>query len=332
MKHNYLLSICIPTHNRSKQLSNLLDSIIKQIDPRVEVIVSDNGSTDSTLEMLIKYSENYQYIKYQRFSENKGFIENYPMVGKIASGKYLWFVGSDDEISPKGIETVLGFLVGQPQIDGLLVNLRLCDNSLNYIGEFFLGRLNQETEILTDNRKAFVKYWHYSGAFSASVLRRDLWNKAMEELQLKEYPYFLHMLASGYILRNSEKWAFISKECIKYRSGDTDVLEIFGGAYLRILKEVEEVGKALRYLTQGDWVLTYRAEKVAIKLHLLSLIFSNIKFGMPALNRVKLIKKLARYFWWHLYFWIVIAPVMVMPSRALVFARNGRRNFTKWFG
>jgi glycosyltransferase involved in cell wall biosynthesis len=313
------------------QLSVLLDSIIEQIDPRVEVVVSDNGSTDSTLEMLIKYSENHHYIRYRRNNENQGFIENYPMVGQMASGKYLWFVGSDDKISPNGIETVLGFLLLQPEIDGLFVNVRLCDYSLKNIGESLWGRLNQETEIITNSREAFVKYWSYSGFFSAAVLRRDLWNAAMAELPWKEYPHFLHMLVAGNLLRRSKKWGFLKDECILYRSGSTDCLHIFGGAYLRIAKEVDEVGKALRYLTKDDWFLTYRAESIAVKLHLCGLMLSNIEIGMPALYRMKLVKKCAGYFWWHIYFWLVILPILIMPKRTLRFVRDVRRNFIKRF-
>lgn len=328
MKQTPLISICIPTYNRSSQLSYLLDSIINQIDSRVEVVISDNGSTDSTLEMLTQYSKSYPTIKYQRQNENRGFVENYPAVGQMGSGEYLWFVGSDDEISPKGIETVLSFLEAEADIDGLLVNFRLCDNSLKDMKESFWSRLNQETEVLTDKRKAFIKYWGYAGFFSASVLRRDLWKKAVEELPLKEYPHFLHMLVSGTLLRNSKKWGFIRNECIQYRSGDADVLQGFGGTYLRIIKEVDETGKALRFLTQGDWRLTYGAEKVAIKLYLLPLLFANMQLGMPAFNRMRLVKNLAKIFWWHPYFWSVILPVLMLPSKVLVFARNSHPVFS----
>lgn len=328
MNQDYLLSICIPTYNRSNQLSHLLDSIIHQIDPRVEVVVSDNGSTDSTLEMLTKYSKNYRYIRYHRFNENKGVVENYPTVGGMASGKYLWFVGSDDEIAPKGIETLLIFLLSHDPIDGLFVNFKICDNALNDVKASFWSRLNQKTEVLTNHREAFVKYWHYAGFFSGSVFRRDVWNLAVATLPIKKYPHFLHMLVAGYILRNSKKWGFVSDECIRYRAGDTDCLHAFGGAYLLIVKEIDEVGKALRYLSQGDWILTYRAEKIGVELNLAALLFANMKSGMSVLNRMRLFKKLVRYFWWHPYFWGIIVPVLMMPGRMLHFARD---SYIKWF-
>ena len=63
-----LLSICIPTYNRASFLDQCLSAIVHQdgFDERVEVVISDNASTDNTQELCKKYTEQYPNIRYFR--------------------------------------------------------------------------------------------------------------------------------------------------------------------------------------------------------------------------------------------------------------------------
>lgn len=66
----YLLSICIPTYNRASVLEKTLESIVKQLDYEIEIVISDNQSTDNTEEVGRKYAEQYDNIKYYRNEVN----------------------------------------------------------------------------------------------------------------------------------------------------------------------------------------------------------------------------------------------------------------------
>ncbi|MBR7037253.1 glycosyltransferase [bacterium] len=58
-----ILSICIPTYNREVYLKRLVDSIISQKEfvdtDDIEIVISDNASTDSTKDMINKYINKY---------------------------------------------------------------------------------------------------------------------------------------------------------------------------------------------------------------------------------------------------------------------------------
>ena len=61
-----LLSICVPTYNREIYLQECLDSIISQDsfdEDTIEIIISDNASTDGTQSLIKKYQEKYRNIK-----------------------------------------------------------------------------------------------------------------------------------------------------------------------------------------------------------------------------------------------------------------------------
>lgn len=84
-----LLSICIPTYNRSKYLKRSLDSIVIQdefLNGIVEVVVSDNASTDDTEEVVKPYLEKYTNIYYSKNTENVR-DRNFPIVFSKAHGR-----------------------------------------------------------------------------------------------------------------------------------------------------------------------------------------------------------------------------------------------------
>lgn len=93
MNEKPLLSICIPTYNRADYLSKSLDSLVclpEFSSTEVEVIISDNASTDGTKEIVKRYSDKYRNIYYYRNDEN---IKdgNFPTVIKLAHGTFRKF-------------------------------------------------------------------------------------------------------------------------------------------------------------------------------------------------------------------------------------------------
>lgn len=79
-----LLSICVPTYNRAKYLREALENITSDsdFDSRVEIVISDNASTDDTPIVGNEYSKKYPNIKNVRDA-------NFKLVLRRASGKYL---------------------------------------------------------------------------------------------------------------------------------------------------------------------------------------------------------------------------------------------------
>ena len=88
-KSKPLLSICIPTYNRSRYLKKSIDSIITQkefLNGTVEIIISDNASTDDTEQVVSKYIEKYPNIFYSKNEVNVR-DRNFPTVLSKAHGK-----------------------------------------------------------------------------------------------------------------------------------------------------------------------------------------------------------------------------------------------------
>lgn len=109
-----LLSICIPTYNgASGSLRMVLDNAIicaERYPEEVEIIVSDNCSTDSTHQLLEQY-QNIPYLCTYRNDKNLGYNGNMLLLtDKYARGVFCWLVGDDDVININAFDFVINSL------------------------------------------------------------------------------------------------------------------------------------------------------------------------------------------------------------------------------
>jgi glycosyltransferase involved in cell wall biosynthesis len=91
-----LVTIGIPLYNEEKFISQSLHSIFSQDYPNIEIIISDNASTDDTLKICNELSKEHPDVKINSFRENLGATENFAYVLREATGKYfMWASGHD---------------------------------------------------------------------------------------------------------------------------------------------------------------------------------------------------------------------------------------------
>jgi len=91
------VSICLPVYNGEKYLSKTLDCLLNQSFNNFELIISDDGSSDSTNEICLKYADMDSRIKYFRHSENFGMpVKNFRFSLSKATAEYCVFVSHDD--------------------------------------------------------------------------------------------------------------------------------------------------------------------------------------------------------------------------------------------
>lgn len=91
------VSIIIPCYNVEKYIEKCLNSIVKQTLKEIEIICVDDGSSDSTFEIIKAYSEIDKRIKaYTQQNKKQGAARNAGL--KVARGEYIGFIDSDDWI------------------------------------------------------------------------------------------------------------------------------------------------------------------------------------------------------------------------------------------
>jgi glycosyltransferase involved in cell wall biosynthesis len=96
MNNEHLVSVVLGTYNGEKYLDEQLDSIIRQTYPNIEIIITDDCSTDRTPDILKKYSGKYENIKVYYNEKNLGLIRNFENALQYSNGEYIAFADQDD--------------------------------------------------------------------------------------------------------------------------------------------------------------------------------------------------------------------------------------------
>lgn len=97
------ISVIVPIYNVEEYLAECLDSLLRQGDVALQVILVDDGSPDGSGEIAKAYADKYDWFEYHRIPNGGvGHARNYGIT--LARGKYLAFVDSDDALADKTYE------------------------------------------------------------------------------------------------------------------------------------------------------------------------------------------------------------------------------------
>ena len=113
-KKNIKVSIITPTFNSEKYLTKTLQSIKNQTYKKFELIIIDGGSTDRTLKII---KENKKLIQYCETKKDKGIYDAFNKGIKLAKGKYIVIVNSDDTLTKNALQILNKYDLKFPNID-----------------------------------------------------------------------------------------------------------------------------------------------------------------------------------------------------------------------
>ncbi len=185
-----LVSVIIPTYNRSDLVTNAIDSVLSQTYLLFEIIVVDDCSTDNTIEILSRYENKIRVIKCDNNSY-VGFARNLGV--SFANGEFVAFLDSDDSWLPNKLELQLawmfsnGFNVSTTGFYSLIKN----NNLLQIKNRPYIQRLN-----LVD-----ILYGVYIAPGSTLIIRKE---------------YFIAIGGYDITYRRLEDWDFLINIFIKY--------------------------------------------------------------------------------------------------------------------
>jgi abequosyltransferase len=174
------LSICIPTLNRARFIGETLESIARQLDDRVEVVIVDGGSIDATGDIVRSYASRFPSIRYvvsqlgDGVPSNQGFDRDCDYAVQIARGMYCWLMTDDDLLKANAVATVLDHLDANPEL--VVVNAEARDVKLNRVLNARLCRIYKDQVFpaaQTDN--LFACAGQYLSFVGGVVVRRDVW-------------------------------------------------------------------------------------------------------------------------------------------------------------
>ncbi len=316
-----VLSICVPTYNRADCLPALFDSVLANIatlrspwqPSDIEMVVTDNASTDSTAEMIERYRSLFPRLVYRRHPENLGPDRNFLAVVDAATGQFCWLMGSDDKIEDGSLNRVLDATDEWRDAAGFSVNMAVYDSTLTVRGPAPNLLPISKDELVEGAGTIFARFGLYQGYLSGQVVRRDLWREVCDEgEQIAFLNVFVHLFVIGRMVQKVPRWGAIHQRCCGWRSGNDSFL---GDGWVRRLQiDVEgfnSIAVAL-FGEHSDTVRTMRRRLIATYHHLQ---FRSAKLRRPSGKEfADASSLLARTYWRHPEFWLLIAPWIVTPG------------------
>ena len=206
-----LVSICIPTFNSVGYLKEAIASALGQTYINIEILVFDNASTDGTESVVREIAALDRRVRYVRHSENVGMVRNFNACINGASGKYLKFVCSDDEITSDCIFEMVNVLESNPQVTLVGCNRNFVDYEMNWVGHGRYFKNNVRVAGIVAIQRCFF-YGNTIGEPSAVMFRKSLALRGFSE----DYPQLMDLEMWFYLLKTGQ-FEFLSQPLCNVR-------------------------------------------------------------------------------------------------------------------
>jgi glycosyltransferase involved in cell wall biosynthesis len=191
MQNNSLVSIITPTFNSEKYIQETIKSVQGQSYKNWEMIITDDGSTDTTMRILSRLSSEDNRIKVYRFDENRGPAKSRNNSIRVACGRYLTFLDGDDLWKPNFIENCLEFLK-EKNTEFVFSSYHRVDQNLNpLLSDFIVSDCVSYKDLLKSCEisclTAFIDISRVGKKFMPDLPKRQdygLWLKYLKEIPL----------------------------------------------------------------------------------------------------------------------------------------------------
>ena len=174
------ISIGIPTYNGAARIGKALDSILVQLTPElatsIEVVISDNASTDDTASVIALYVARFPCaIVYRKNDTNIGYDRNVNALFVHAVGQYVWLLADDDELKPGAIHQVLTTFSQHSDLKIMQLNFQSYDPEMKQV----VHEIKIPENLLCEDAETFLSNsaGRY-GQVSTLIFERQAWNQA----------------------------------------------------------------------------------------------------------------------------------------------------------
>lgn len=317
-KETPILSICIPTYNRPKELIESLQSIMESVkgyESKVEIIVSNDAGPANTEEIIGKMKNDKIVIQHHRNTNNMRDA-NFFVLANLARGKYLWVFGDDDLMEKHTVRAVLEKIKDNYNL--VICNYSLWSNDFSKVIRDRVLPIHQDV-VISEHDTLLKTSGLRLGFISMIIIRRDIF-LALPPSEYEahiEYGFsFLYAVYSGVLQRCR---AYIcSQPILKQRGASFDAYAnkewwykcfVVGSSF--IFEELRKKGYSIASVK--------RAKYLVLKDDVMHDLSFRRRNGEDVSGLFKLMLTYYKDQW---FFWVVCVPLLFMPRIFIKIANN----------
>lgn len=230
MNNSPLVSVCVITYNSSKYVLETLESIKEQTYRNIELIISDDCSSDSTLELcnswLREHSEKFKRTELITVEKNTGISANCNRVVDVAQGEWIKVIAGDDLLVNTCIEDFIDFatknenvmaVISKTQsfeiINGkkVIIDVNPTNSQINIFSMTAKGQL---IELLSNPVSMFCAPAFF---YKRNILQTIKYDERYRDME--DYPFFVHLTMENI------KIYFMDKIGVLYRHSESSICQ-----------------------------------------------------------------------------------------------------------
>ena len=203
-----LVSVVIPVYNSEKFLEECLDSILTQTYQNIEIIAIDDGSTDSSPDILERYSDKINIIS----QKNQGLASALNLgISKMKGDWFKWF-SPDDVMHSNTIKTLIDEAKNHSDNIILYSNWNIIDDTGNILREFHESNYNELSEFDFNLRLLDGQQINVNTTLIPAIFLKKYGIRELDEPVAIDYDFFLRSA-----LLHDVRFHLISQPLVKYR-------------------------------------------------------------------------------------------------------------------
>ncbi len=316
-----ILSICIPTYNRAPLLRECLQSIIVSCagyEQQVEIVISDNASTDDTAAVVKGFQDRNSNIHYHCNVAIEGNA-NIVRVAQLGRGEYIWVFGDDDKVDKRAVPTVLERISRGCNLIVLNFSCHSSDFSRQSRSSYYSVRL----PLRFNNHDLLLKTFGTTlGLISAIVMHRSIVQGRVDDRLQAGIDYRFPFLPAIY--------ADMTKKCNAEFVPDSLVLNRTGNPVCDNATWIQTFCKNMALLIEAQRTLGYSSASI---LTAKNRTIRRYIFGWIIYQKMEgsawrdIYEELWKYYRDCLAFWLLCLPLVLLPGSLLRMIRKARRRF-----
>jgi glycosyltransferase, family 2 len=206
-----MISVCMATYNGEKYIKEQLSSILNQLSEKDEIIISDDSSTDKTVEIIESFQDKrIKILKNNKFRQPN---LNFEKALKYSKGDIIFLSDQDDVWVENKVEIILNQL---KKYDLIVSDAFITDEKLNITNESLFSEINSNRGIL----KNIIKNTYYGCCIT---FKRKVLKKALPFPKTREIG---HDLWLGIIADRYFKVKFLKEKLIYFRRHENNLTTI----------------------------------------------------------------------------------------------------------
>lgn len=238
-----LISIGLLTYNHEKYISDALEGLLSQDYERIELIILDDASTDSTRQIIYRYMERIQnkFVRVIDLSNQKNcgnIPHNCNRLIMEMEGEFYFVTSGDDILLANGISSLYEKLQNHAECMIVYSNMIFISDEFRFDETFSIGDVfikNKKSGVEPDNLFQQLMAHNVSITAPTVLFRREVFDKYGyhdEDIAFEDFEYWLR-------ISQTEKFFFLDKPTVLYRRAETSITNFSCNNYIKLRTAIE---------------------------------------------------------------------------------------------